>query len=180
MESFCTRSGISQEFSTPITPQQNGVVERKNRVIQEMARAMLHNKDVARNLWGEAVNTACHTVNRVYFRPGTKKTPYELWKGKKPNVKYFRIFGNTCFILKDRENVGKFDSRSDEGIFLGYSSTSKAYRVYNKRIMKVIETVNVVTDESSDSSSEKFSEEIPKEILPPELREVQEIVEQVL
>ena len=110
MESFCTRSGISQEFSTPITPQQNGVVERKNRIIQEMARAMLHNKDVARNLWGEAVNTTCHTVNRVYFRPGTKKTPYELWKGRKPNVKYFRIFGNTCFILKDRENVGKFDS----------------------------------------------------------------------
>ena len=88
---------------------------------------MLYNKNVARNLWGEAVNTVCHTVNKVYFRPGTKKTPYELWKGRKPNVKYFRIFGSTYFILKDRENVGKFDSRSDEGIFLGYSFTSKAY-----------------------------------------------------
>ena len=119
MESFCTRLGIFQEFSAPITPQQNGVVERKNRVIQEMARAMLHNKDVARNLWGEANNTACHMVNRVYFRLSTKKTPYELWKGMKPNVKYFRIFGSTCFILKARENVGKFDSQSDEGIFLG-------------------------------------------------------------
>ena len=144
MESFCTRSGISQEFSALITPQQNGVVERKNRVIQEMARAMLHNKDVARNLWGEAVNTACHTVNRVYFRPSTKKTPYELWKGRKPKVKYFIIFGSTCFILRDRENVGKFDSWSDKGIFLGYSFTSKAYRVYNKRTMKVMETLNVV------------------------------------
>ena len=110
MESFCTRSGISQEFSTSITPQQNGVVERKNKVIQEMDRAMLHNKDVARNLWGEAVNTTCHTVNRVYFKPGTKKTPYELLKGRKPNFKYFKIFGSTCFILKDRENVKKFDS----------------------------------------------------------------------
>ena len=59
MESFCTRSGISQEFSAPITPQQNGVVERKKMVIQEMARAMLHIKDVARNLWGEAINTTC-------------------------------------------------------------------------------------------------------------------------
>ena len=174
------RSGISQEFSPPIIPQQNGVVERKNSVIQEMARAILHNKEVVRNLWGEAVNTACHMVNMVYSRLGTKKTSYELWRGRKPNVKYFRIFESTCFILKDRENVGKFDSRSDEGIFLGYSSTSKAYRVYNKRTMKVIETVNVVIDESSDSGSEKFSEEIPKEILPPELREVQEIVEQVL
>ena len=68
---------------------------------------MLHNKDVARNLWGEAINTACHTVNRMYFKPGTKKTPYELWKWRKPNVKYFKIFRSTCFILKDRENVGK-------------------------------------------------------------------------
>ena len=78
MESFCTRSGISQEFSAPITPQQNDVVGRKKRVIQEMARAMLHNKDMARNLWGEAINTTCHMVNRVYFGPSTKKTPYEL------------------------------------------------------------------------------------------------------
>ena len=178
MESFCTRSGISQEFSTSITPQQNGVVERKNRVIQEMARAMLYNKNMARNLWGEAVNTACHTINKVYFRPGTKKTPYELWKGRKPNVKYFIIFGSTCFILKDRENVGKFDSRTDEGIFMGYSSTSKSYQVYNKRTMKVMETVNVVIDESSNSNSEKGIEELTREIIPPEPRVVQEIVEQ--
>ena len=171
MESFCTRSGISQEFSAPITPQQNGIVERKNKVTQEMTRAMLHNKDVARNLWGEAFNTAYHMVNRVYFRPGTKKTLYKLWKGRKPNVKYFRIFGSTCFILKDRENVGKFDSQSDKGIFLGYFSTSKAYQVYNKRTMKVMEIVNVVIDESSESSSNKFGEEIPKEILPPAPKE---------
>ena len=134
---------------------------------------MLHNKDVARNLWGEAVNTACHTVNRVFFRPGTKKTPNEWWKGRKPNVKYFKIFGSPCFILKDRENVGKFDSRSNEGIFLGYSSTSKTYQVYNKRTKKVIEIVNVVTDEASDSGSVKIIKEIPKEILPPEPKVVQ-------
>ena len=57
-----------------------------------MARAMLHNKDMARNLWRESVNITCHTINKVYFRPDTKKTPYELWKGRKSNVKYFRIF----------------------------------------------------------------------------------------
>ena len=71
----------------------------------------------------------------------------------------------------------KFDSRSDGGIFLGYSSTSKAYQVYNKRTMKVMETVNVVIDEFLDSGSKKFSEEIPKEILPPETMEFQESVE---
>ena len=180
MESFCTISGISQEFSAPITPKQNGVVERMNRVIQEMARTMLYNKDMTRNLWGEVVNTACHMVNRVYFIPCTKKTPYELWKGRKTNMKYFRIFGSTCFILKDRENVGKFDSRSDEGIFFGYSSTSKAYWVYNKRTKKVIETVNLVIDEASDSGFEKISEEIPKAILPSEPKVVQEEVDQEL
>ena len=93
-------------------------------------------------------------------------------------MKYFKIFGSTCFILKDRENVGKFDSQSDKRIFLGYSSTSKAYQVYNKRTMKVMKTVNVVIDESSDSGSEKVNEEFPKEILPPRPKEVQEIVEQ--
>ena len=77
-------------------------------------------------------------------------------------MKYFRIFGSTCFILKDRENVGEFDFQSDEGIFLGYSSTSKAYRVYNKRTMKVMETVNVVIDKSSDFGSEKGMRNSPK------------------
>ena len=77
MES-CTEANIALEFSAPITPQKNGVVETKNRVIQEMVRAMIHNKDMAKDLWGEAINTACHIMNRVYFRPGIKKTPYKL------------------------------------------------------------------------------------------------------
>ena len=76
--------------------------------------------------------------------------------------------------------MGKFDSRSDEGIFLGYSSTSKAYRVYNKRTKKVMDTINVVIDEASKSGSEKICEEIPKEILPPKPKVVQEIVDQEL
>ena len=117
-------------------------------------------------------------VNRVYFRPSTKKTPYELWKRRKPNVKYFQIFGSTCFILQDRENVGKFDSCCDERIFLGYFSTNKAYRVYNKRTKKVMETVNVVIDESLESDFEKLSEEISEKILPLEPKDVQEIVDQ--
>ena len=96
---------------------------------------------------------------------------------KEAECEVFRIFGSTCFILKDEENVGKFDSWSDEGIFLGYSSISKTYREYNKRTMKVMKTVNVAIDESLDSSSEKGIEELPKEILPSEPKEVQEIIE---
>ena len=114
----------------------------------------------------------------MYFRPGTKKTPHELWKERKPNVKYFRIFGSTCFILKDRENVGKFSTRSDEGIFLGYSFTSKAYRVLNKRTRKVIETVKVVIDEASMYDSLKDIDQLPKSILHLTLRNDKGVGEQ--
>ena len=77
-ESYCDSLGISHEFSAPRTPQQNGVVERKNRVLQEMARVMLLSNNVPRNLWAEAVNTACYIGNKVFFRPGTRNTSYEL------------------------------------------------------------------------------------------------------
>ena len=121
--------GIKHEFSAPRTPQQNGVVERKNRVLQEMARTMLNQHELPTHFWVEAINTACYTSNRTHMRPHTRKTCYELWKGKKPSVKYFRVFGSRCYILKDHENLGKFESKSEEGIFLGYSSKSRAYRV---------------------------------------------------
>ena len=78
LATFCNDQGIHQEFSSPKTPQQNGIVEQKNRVVQEMARVMLHNKKLPKSFWGQAVNIACHTLNRVYFIPDSKKTPYEL------------------------------------------------------------------------------------------------------
>jgi len=146
-EEFCRSYGIKQEFSSPIAPQHNGVVERKNRVIQEMARVMIHSKNLAQHLWGEVVNTACHIINRVYLRPETNKTPYEIWRGKKSTVKYFKTFGSKCYILRDRENLGKFDTKSDEGIFLGYSTNSRAYRVFNKRTESMMESINVVVDD---------------------------------
>ena len=77
---------------------------------------------------------------------GTKKTAYEIWNGKKPRVKYFRVFRSKCYILNDRENLGKFDAKSDKGIFLGYSTTSRAYRVFNKRTKTVMESINVKID----------------------------------
>jgi len=95
-EGFCLSYGIKQEFSSPITPQQNGVVERKNKVIQELARVIIHSKNLSQHFWGEAVNIVYHIINRVYLRPETNKTPYEIWRGKKPTVKYFRTFGSKC------------------------------------------------------------------------------------
>ena len=94
------------------------------------------------------MNTAIHTINRVYLRPGMKMTPYEIWSGRKPTVKYFITFGSKCYILKDREHLSKFDSKSDEGIFLGYSMASKAYKVFNFRNSSVMKSVNVVVDDA--------------------------------
>ena len=114
LATFCNDQGTHQEFSSPKTSQHNGIVEQKNMLVQEMAHVMLHNKKLPKSFWGEVVNTACHSLNRVYFRPDSKKTPYEFWKGKKPVVKYFRIFGSDCYILRDRENLEKFDAKSDK------------------------------------------------------------------
>ena len=93
---FCNAERIAHEFSAPITPQQNGIVERKNRTLQEMARVMLLAKDLPSHFWAEAVNTACHIHNRVTIRKGTSTTAYEIWRGRKPNVKYFHVFGAVC------------------------------------------------------------------------------------
>ena len=90
----------------------------------------------------------------MYFRPDSKKTPYELWKGKKPVVKYFRIFGSDCYILCDRENLEKFDAKSDKGYFLGYSSTSRVYRVYNLRTKTMMESSNVVINDEACSEAQ--------------------------
>ena len=81
------------------------------------------------------------------MRPHTRKTCYELWKGKKPSVKYFRVFGSRCYFLKDHENIGKFKSKSEEEIFLGYSSKSWAYRVYILSSKCMVESVNVIVDD---------------------------------
>ncbi|PRQ45332.1 putative RNA-directed DNA polymerase [Rosa chinensis] len=147
-DEFCNDMGIKHEFSAPITPQQNGVVERKNRVLIEMGRVMLNSAGLAHTFWAEAISNACYTINRVIFRSGTEKTPYEILKGKKPNVSHLRVFGSPCYIYRDREYLAKFDAKSDKGVFLGYSLNSRAYRVYNKRTCSVMETINVSIDDS--------------------------------
>jgi hypothetical protein len=147
IEKYCNDHGFTHNFSAPRTPQQNGVVERKNRSLQEMARTMMNEYNLPKYFWAEAVNTACYVINRVVIRSKLKKTPYELWIGRSLNIGYFKVFGCRCFILNEKNNLGKFDAKSDEGIFLGYSMNSKAYRVYNKRSLTIEESMHVVFDE---------------------------------
>ena len=111
---------------------------------------MLLDRSLPDHFWLEAVSTACHILNRCLIRPILKKTPYELWRGKKPNISYFHPFGCKCYIHNNgKNNLGKFDPRSDEGIFLGYSPSSRAFRVFNKRTLSVEESVHVVFDETN-------------------------------
>ena len=93
------------------------------------------------------VHTTVHTLNRALLRNNTDKTPYVLWKGRPANINYFRVFDNKCYIRRD-DKIGKFDSRVDEGILLGYSSKSKAYKCYNLRLNKIVESLNVKVDDN--------------------------------
>jgi len=95
-EIFYEKHGIVHEFSSPRTPQQNGVVERNNRSLQEMARTMIHENNLAKRFWVEALNTTCYVQNMIYIRPMLDKTVYELFKCRKPNISYFHKFGCTC------------------------------------------------------------------------------------
>jgi len=140
--------GILHNFSAPRTPQQNGVVERKNKSLEELARTMLSESSLPNYFWVDAVSTSCYVMNRVLIRPILKKTPYELFNGRKPNINHLRVFDCSCFVLNNgKENLGKFDEKADHGIFIGYSLNSHAYRIYNKRLMIVEEFVHVVFDE---------------------------------
>ena len=117
-----------------------------------MASVMLNSKKLSKRLLAEAINMACYTINRIYLRPSTQMTPYKIWKGKKPNVGCLHAFGSMRYILNDREHLSKFDSKSDQGVFLGYSNNSIAYRVYNMRTQTIMESANVVVDDHSDFS----------------------------
>ena len=88
---------------------------------------MLFENDVPMIFWMEVVSKTIYTLNKVQIRKGMEKTPYELWFVYSPSVKYFKIFGSKCYI-KRNDDVGKFDPRSDEGMFLGYSLKSKEFR----------------------------------------------------
>ena len=122
-----------------------------------MAKTMLNENNLPKYFWAEAVNTSCYVLNRILLRPILKKTPYELCKNKKPNIGYFKVFGCKCFILNIKDNLGKFDAKLDVKIFLGYLTSSKAFRVFNKRTMVVKESIHVIFYESNNSLQERES-----------------------
>ena len=124
-----------------------------------MARTMLNELNVEKYFWAEAINTSCYIINRVSIRIFLNKTPYKLWKNVKPNISYFHIFRCYCYILNDKENLGKFDSKLDKRIFLGYATNSKGYRIYNLKNQTVEISMHVIFDEFDDLVINKEDEE---------------------
>ncbi|GJW15802.1 putative ribonuclease H-like domain-containing protein [Tanacetum coccineum] len=143
MDDFCREKGIKREYSVARTPQQNGVAERRNRTLIEAARTMLADSKLPTTFWAEAVSTACYVQNRVLVVKPHNKTPYELFRGFKPALSFMRPFGCHVTILNTLDSLGKFDGKSDEGFFVGYSLSSKAFRVYNTRTKRVEENLHI-------------------------------------
>ena len=114
-----------------------------------MARTMINEYGLPHYLWAEAVNTSYYISNRIFLCKNTSKTSFEIYYSRKPNVSYFKVFGCKCFVLNTKDNLGKFDAKSYEAIFVGYSNTSKAYRVFNKSSLTIEESIHVKFEESN-------------------------------
>jgi len=142
-ENFMSENGIKRQLTVPYTPQQNGVAERANRTLVEMARSMLVHSGTNESLWGEAVRTAAYLRNRSETKALNCKTPYEVWTGKKPIVSHLRIFGSKAIALNKAHKM-KFRAKGTEYVMIGYSMTAKAYRLYCPESKKVIESRDVV------------------------------------
>nr|GFC50573.1 retrovirus-related Pol polyprotein from transposon TNT 1-94 [Tanacetum cinerariifolium] len=141
------------------TPQQNGVVERRNQTLVEAVRTMLTFANLPLFPWAEAIATACFTQNCSIIHKHFDKTPYELMNKRKPNIKFFRVFGCRCYLLNDYEDVGKLKAKGNIGVFVGYSKESAAFRIYNKRTRKIHESVNIM--KSSTTNVETSNVKIP-------------------
>nr|GFA26775.1 retrovirus-related Pol polyprotein from transposon TNT 1-94 [Tanacetum cinerariifolium] len=146
--------GISHETSLARSPQQNGVVERRNCTLIEAARTMLIYAQAPLFLWAEAMATTCFTQNRSSIRLRHGKTLYELLHSKLPDLSFFHMFGVLCYPKNNSKNLGKLQPKADIGIFIGYAPTKKAFRIYNRRTRWIVETIHVDFDELTAMASD--------------------------
>ncbi|GKC48143.1 putative zinc finger, CCHC-type containing protein [Tanacetum coccineum] len=152
LHAFFKEEGIEHQTSTPRTPEQNGVVERRNRTLVEAARTMLSASKLPLFFWAEAIATACYTQNRSIIILTHEKTAYHIINDRKPLIKHLHIFGCTCYLTRDGENLDKMKEKGDPCILVGYSTQSKGYRVYNKRTRLIVESIHLRFDEIKEMS----------------------------
>nr|GFA79376.1 hypothetical protein [Tanacetum cinerariifolium] len=157
LHAYFAAEGIHHQTSVARTPEQNGVVERRNRTLVEAARTMLSGAKVPLFFWAEAIAIACFTQNRSLVIPHHEKTPYHIINDRKSSVKFFHIFGSVWYIVRDGENLDKMKEKGDECIFVGYSTQSRAYRVFNKKTRVIMESIHVNFDELPQMASNQLS-----------------------
>ncbi|KAH9672319.1 hypothetical protein KPL70_017676 [Citrus sinensis] len=147
---FCEVNGIRRPLIVPRSPQQNGVAERKNRTILDMARSMLKSKRLPKEFWVETIACAVYLSNRSPTRSVWGKTPQEAWSGKKPDITHLRVFGSIAYIHVPDESRAKLDDKSEKFIFIGYDNNSKGYKLYNPNNGKIVIIRDVVFDEEGE------------------------------
>nr|GEZ77082.1 hypothetical protein [Tanacetum cinerariifolium] len=163
LHAYFAAKGIQHQTHVARTPEQNGVVERRNRTLVEAARTMLNAAKVPIFFWAEAIATACFTQNYSLVIPRHEKTPYHIINDRKPSVKFFHIFGSVCYIVRDGENLDKMKEKGDECIFVGYSNQSRAYRVFHKRTRVIMESIHVNFDELPQMASDQNNSDLAPE-----------------
>jgi hypothetical protein len=129
-----------------------------------MVKIILKEFDTPKCFWVKAVNTFCYILNRVTLKPELKKTPFKLWRDRKPNILYFKVLDLKFFTLNTKDNFDKFDSKSNIDIFRGYSFFSKAYKVYNNRILCLEESMHVAFEESQNDKIIKILDDINESV----------------
>ncbi|GJY91749.1 retrovirus-related pol polyprotein from transposon TNT 1-94 [Tanacetum coccineum] len=160
LHAYFKEEGIEHQTSTPRTPEQNGVVERRNRTLVEAARTMLSASKLPLSFWAEAVATACYTQNRSIIISTHGKTAYHIINDRKPSIKHLHIFGCICYITRDGENLDKMKEKGDPCVMVGYSTQSKGYRVYNKRTRLIVESIHIKFDEIKEMMSDHNSSDL--------------------
>ncbi|TYK18672.1 Retrovirus-related Pol polyprotein from transposon TNT 1-94 [Cucumis melo var. makuwa] len=148
-KTFCAENGIRRPMTVPFTPQQNGVVERKNRTILNMARSMLKCKKMPKEFWAQAVECTVYLSNRSPTRSLWNKTPQQAWTGRKPSIGHLRVFGCMAYAHIPDQKRSKLDDKSEKYVFVGYDASSKGYKLYNPVTKKTIVSRDVVFDEEA-------------------------------
>lgn len=160
---FCEEQGVKRFLTAPYSPQQNGVVERRNQTVVEMARCMLKSMEVPSKFWAEAVKTAVYILNRAPTQSVSEATPYQAWFGKIPNIHHLRVFGCVAHVKDVTPNLTKLANRSNQAIMIGYEIGSKAYRLFDPIRNKIIVSRDVAFEEGrkwqwNDDSGERIKE----------------------
>lgn len=163
---FCKNHGIKRELTAPYTPEQNGVAERKNRTVVEMARSLMKEKNLEDCFWGEAVATAVYLLRLSPTKAISHRTPYEVWFNRKPSVEHLRVFGCPAYALVPKQRRKKLDSKSKRCVFVGYCQNSKAYKLLDLETHDTIISRDVIFNEMEKWEKQDGGDKtrLPKEI----------------